>query len=104
MLLLVSIQNTVVIYRIIYMAFYLFFILSFQVRKGCLSKVMKENLCLKISFGFWRKTASTFHLTIIIYSMIILIGLYVYQVMFTIIFYKTNLYVLVRKSECIFNK
>lgn len=31
MLLLVSIQNTVVIYRIIYMAFYLFFILSFQV-------------------------------------------------------------------------
>ncbi|CAF1290006.1 unnamed protein product [Adineta steineri] len=62
MLLLVSIQNTVVIYRIIYMAFYLFFILSYQ-----------------ISFGFWRRTASTFHLTIIIYSMMILIGLYVYQ-------------------------
>ncbi|CAF4396290.1 unnamed protein product, partial [Adineta steineri] len=32
-----------------------------------------------ISFGFWRRTASTFHLTIIIYSMMILIGLYVYQ-------------------------
>ena len=32
MLLLVSIQNTVVMYRIIYMVFYLFFILSFQVR------------------------------------------------------------------------
>ncbi|CAF1085642.1 unnamed protein product [Adineta ricciae] len=62
MLLLVSIQNTVVIYRIIYMAFYLFFILSFQ-----------------LSFGFWRKTAATFHLTIIIYSMIILIGIYIYQ-------------------------
>ncbi|CAF4296585.1 unnamed protein product [Rotaria socialis] len=62
MLLLVSIQNTVVIYRIIYMAFYLFFILSFQ-----------------ISFGFWRRTAATFHLTIIIYSMIILIGIYIYQ-------------------------
>ena len=31
MLLLVSIQGTVVVYRIIYMAFYLFFILSFQV-------------------------------------------------------------------------
>ncbi|CAF4322153.1 unnamed protein product [Rotaria sp. Silwood2] len=31
MLLLVSIQNTVVIYRIIYMVFYLLFILSFQV-------------------------------------------------------------------------
>ncbi|CAF1213486.1 unnamed protein product [Rotaria magnacalcarata] len=62
MLLLVSIQNTVVIYRIIYMAFYLFFILSFQ-----------------ISFGFWRRTAATFHLTIIIYSMIVLIGIYIYQ-------------------------
>ncbi|CAF3894722.1 unnamed protein product [Rotaria sp. Silwood2] len=62
MILLVSIRGTVVIYRIIYMIFYLFFILSFQ-----------------ISFGFWRKTASTFHLTIIIYSMIILIGLYIYQ-------------------------
>lgn len=34
----------------------------------------------KMSFGFWRKTASTFHLIIIIYSMIILIGLYIYQV------------------------
>ena len=31
MLLLVSIQNTVVLYRIIYMVFYLFFVLSFQV-------------------------------------------------------------------------
>ncbi|CAF0821922.1 unnamed protein product [Adineta steineri] len=62
MLLLVSIQNTVVIYRIIYMAFYLFFILAFQ-----------------ISFGFWRKTVATFHLTIIIYSMVILIGIYIYQ-------------------------
>ncbi|CAF0897645.1 unnamed protein product [Adineta ricciae] len=62
MLLLVSIQNTVVIYRIIYMAFYLFFIFTFQ-----------------ISFGFWRKTVATFHLTIIIYSMLILIGIYIYQ-------------------------
>ena len=35
-LLLVSIQNNVVIYRIIYMAFYLFFILSFQVGKKLL--------------------------------------------------------------------
>ncbi|CAF4702929.1 unnamed protein product [Rotaria sp. Silwood1] len=62
MILLVSIRGSVVIYQIIYMVFYLFFILSFQ-----------------ISFGFWRRTASTFHLTIIIYSMIILIGLYIYQ-------------------------
>ncbi|CAM4812248.1 unnamed protein product [Rotaria magnacalcarata] len=62
MLLLVSIQTTVVLYRIIYMAFYLFFILSFQ-----------------ISFGFWRKTAATFHLVIIIYSMLVLIGIYIYQ-------------------------
>ncbi|CAF1290556.1 unnamed protein product, partial [Rotaria sordida] len=62
MLLLVSIQNTVVIYRIIYMVFYLFFILSFQ-----------------ISFGFWRKTAATFHLIIVIYSMLVLIGIYIYQ-------------------------
>ncbi|CAF4212188.1 unnamed protein product, partial [Rotaria sp. Silwood2] len=62
MLLLVSIQNTVVIYRIIYMVFYLLFILSFQ-----------------ISFGFWRKTAATFHLIIVIYSMLVLIGIYIYQ-------------------------
>ena len=38
------------------------------------------TLSSKISFGFWRRTASTFHLTIIIYSMSILIGIYVYQV------------------------
>ncbi|CAF1201689.1 unnamed protein product [Rotaria sp. Silwood1] len=62
MLLLVSIQNTVVIYRIIYMVFYLFFILSFQ-----------------ISFRFWRRTAATFHLIIVIYSMVVLIGIYIYQ-------------------------
>ncbi|CAF3869829.1 unnamed protein product [Rotaria sp. Silwood1] len=62
MLLLVSIQNTVVIYRIIYMVFYLFFIISFQ-----------------ISFGFWRKTAATFYLIILIYSMLVLIGIYIYQ-------------------------
>lgn len=38
-LLFVSIQNTVVIYRIVYMVFYLFFILSFQVKKF----ILKNN-------------------------------------------------------------
>ncbi|CAF3646268.1 unnamed protein product [Rotaria sordida] len=76
MILIVSIRGTVVIYRIIYMVFYLFFILSFQ-----------------ISFGFWRRTASTFHLTIIIYSMIILIGLYIYQ------FEVVNVFLSARLSE-----
>jgi ABC-type proline/glycine betaine transport system permease subunit len=33
-----------------------------------------------MSFGFWRKTVATFHLIIIIYSMLILIGIYIYQV------------------------
>jgi hypothetical protein len=82
MLLLVSIQNTVVIYRIIYMAFYLFFILSFQVRRFFFDKDIKSKFSLKISFGFWRRTAATFQLVIIIYSMIILIGLYIFQVIF----------------------
>ncbi len=110
MLLLFSIQNNVVIYRIIYMAFYLFFILSFQVGKVLFKKKnngTKERFYLKISFGFWRRTAATFHLTIIIYSMIILIGLYVFQVIFlnisknklTCFFFN----VLVSKSKCIFN-
>ncbi|CAF1149255.1 unnamed protein product, partial [Didymodactylos carnosus] len=62
MLLLMSIQQTVVAYRIIYMMFYLFFILSFQ-----------------ISFGFWRRTTAVFHLVIIVYSMIVLIVIYIYQ-------------------------
>ncbi|CAF2675030.1 unnamed protein product [Rotaria sp. Silwood2] len=76
MLLLVSIQNTVVIYRIIYMAFYLFFILSFQ-----------------ISFRFWRRTAATFHLIIVIYSMLVLIGIYIYQ------FEKVNVFLSERLSK-----
>ncbi|CAF3021172.1 unnamed protein product, partial [Rotaria sp. Silwood2] len=37
------------------------------------------SLFVKISFEFWRRTAYTFHLIIVIYSMIILIGLYIYQ-------------------------
>lgn len=65
------------------MAFYLFFILSFQVENSFLfrkEEKTKENISVeKISFGFWRRAASTFHLIIIIYSMIVLIGLYIYQ-------------------------
>jgi hypothetical protein len=34
----------------------------------------------KISIEFWRITAATFHMVFMIYSMIILIGLYIYQV------------------------
>ena len=80
-LLFVSIQNNVVIYRIIYMAFYLFFILSFQVyQKKRHHFLIFLVVFEKISFGFWRKTAATFHLIIIIYSMLILIGLYLCQV------------------------
>jgi len=65
------------------MAFYLFFILSFQVTKYSFENIEKNvSFLLKISFGFWRRTAATFHLTIIIYSMVVLIGLYIYQVIF----------------------
>ncbi len=45
-------------------------------------KDIKSKYYLKISFGFWRRTAATFQLVIIIYSMIILIGLYIFQVIF----------------------
>jgi ABC-type proline/glycine betaine transport system permease subunit len=72
----------VVIYRLIYMVFYLFFILSFQVGKFPFEMIENKKFYLKISFEFWRKTLATFHLIIIIYSMIILIGLFIYQVMF----------------------
>jgi len=40
---------------------------------------LRNYFSAQISYGFWRKTAATFHLIIIIYSMIILIGIYIYQ-------------------------
>ncbi|XP_049822868.1 piezo-type mechanosensitive ion channel component isoform X3 [Aethina tumida] len=50
------------VFRIIYMALFLFFILSFQ-----------------ISFRLWRKMMFAFWLTVIVYSMIILVMVYTYQ-------------------------
>lgn len=49
-------------FRILYMALFLFFILSFQ-----------------LSFRVWRKIMFGFWLTVILYSMIILILIYTYQ-------------------------
>lgn len=62
MLLLMSCQNPVVAYRIGYMFLFLYFITTFQ-----------------LFYRFWRKTLFIFHLVVIIYSMIVLLLLYLFQ-------------------------
>ncbi|CAG7819154.1 unnamed protein product [Allacma fusca] len=52
----------VVLYRIVYMALFLIFVLTFQ-----------------LSYGAWRKMMYGFWLTVIIYSMLILVLIYIYQ-------------------------
>ncbi|ODM97774.1 Piezo-type mechanosensitive ion channel component 2 [Orchesella cincta] len=52
----------VVLYRIVYMALFLIFILTFQ-----------------LSYGAWRKMMYGFWLTVIVYSMLILVLIYTYQ-------------------------
>lgn len=49
-------------FRIIYMALFLFFVMSFQ-----------------LSFRLWRKMMFGFWLTVIVYSMVILVAVYTYQ-------------------------
>ncbi|XP_037284739.2 piezo type mechanosensitive ion channel component isoform X2 [Rhipicephalus microplus] len=63
MLMVISLGGTeVVLYRIAYMLLFLFFILVFQV---------SYQLWIKVMYGFW--------LTVIIYSMLVLILIYTYQ-------------------------
>ncbi|CAL8113936.1 unnamed protein product [Orchesella dallaii] len=52
----------VVLYRIVYMALFLIFILTFQ-----------------LSYGAWRKMMYGFWLTVIVYSMLVLVLIYTYQ-------------------------
>lgn len=63
MLMVISLGGTdVVLYRIAYMLLFLFFILVFQI---------SYQLWIKVMYGFW--------LTVIIYSMLVLILIYTYQ-------------------------
>lgn len=61
-LLLMSSQNDVVAYRIVYMALFLYLITTFQ-----------------LMYSFWRLTLYIFQLIIIIYSMTILLLIYIFQ-------------------------
>ncbi len=61
-LLFMSCQNEVVAYRIVYMILFLYFITTFQIFNK-----------------FWRASLYIFHLIVIIYSMIVLLLLYVFQ-------------------------
>lgn len=62
MLLLMSCQNQVVAYRIVYMILFLYFITAFQLVNT-----------------FWRKSLFVFHLVVIIYSMMVLLLIYIFQ-------------------------
>ncbi len=62
MLLLMSCQNPVVVYRIGYMILFLYFIFVFQ-----------------ISYSFWRYSLYVFHSIVVLYSMIILLLIYIFQ-------------------------
>lgn len=62
MLLLMSCQNDVVAYRIGYMILFLYFITTFQV-----------------AYPFWRYSLYVFHSIVVLYSMIVLILIYIFQ-------------------------
>lgn len=62
MLLLMSCQNEVVAYRIVYMVLFLYFITVFQ-----------------FFYKFWRLSIYVFHFIVVLYSMIVLLLLYVFQ-------------------------
>ncbi len=62
MLLLMSCQNPVVVYRIGYMLLFLYFIAVFQ-----------------ISYSFWRYSLYVFHSIVVLYSMIVLLLIYIFQ-------------------------
>lgn len=70
-------------FRIVYMALFLFFILTFQVNNNLFFffpfNIHGTSLLLQISFNAWRKMMFGFWLTVIIYSMIILVLTYTYQ-------------------------
>uniref|UniRef100_A0A914W7L3 Piezo-type mechanosensitive ion channel component n=1 Tax=Plectus sambesii TaxID=2011161 RepID=A0A914W7L3_9BILA len=62
LLLLISLQNPVVAYRVVYMAFFLLFVNCFQ-----------------ISFPLWRKFLYTFWMIMVVYCMTVLTLIYTYQ-------------------------
>jgi piezo-type mechanosensitive ion channel component 1/2 len=94
MLLLMSCQNQVVAYRIGYMILFLAFITSFQVyffmfftflkikwikmKKLLFIRIINKQI-VQLLYKLWRYSLYVFHLIVIIYSMIVLLLIYVFQ-------------------------
>lgn len=91
-----SCQNEVVAYRIVYMALFLYFTTTFQVRTIIL-KIFKSyylflSFCFfKFCYRFWRLSIYAFHFIVVIYSMLVLVLLYAFQFDYVYNFVKNKL-------------